>query len=146
MSTEPSKTVETNDTPIFEFQLRLPQGIRDFEAWLVVSGPQEVLAIVRDVTERKLRTEALEAERSRMARHLHDTLGQNIGYLRLKLDEFTLPDSYLPKPYVLRQELARMRDVADEAYDMVRSILAAAHLSNSGNLMTVLLGSMSNYV
>ena len=134
-----SKTVETNDTQIFEFQLRLPHSIRDFEAWLVVSGPQEVLAIVRDVTERKLRTEALEAEHSRMARHLHDTLGQNIGYLRLKLDEFTLPDSYLPKPYVLRQELARMRDVADEAYDMVRTILAAAHLSNSGDLMTVLL-------
>ncbi|MCB9101103.1 MAG: PAS domain S-box protein [Anaerolineales bacterium] len=134
-----SKTVETGDTQIFEFQLRLPQGIRDFEAWLVVSAPQEVLAIVRDVTERKLRTEALEAERSRIARHLHDTLGQNIGYLRLKLDEFTLSNRYLPEPGVLRQELVRMRDVADEAYELVRSILAAAHLSNSSDLTTVLL-------
>ncbi|MCB0165753.1 MAG: PAS domain S-box protein [Anaerolineae bacterium] len=133
-----SKTVETNDTQIFDFQLRLPQGIRDFEAWLVVYGPQEVLAIVRDVTERKLRTEALEAERSRIARHLHDTLGQNIGYLRLKLDEFTLNDGNLPQPNALRQELIRMRDVANEAYELVRSILAAAHLSNSGDLATVL--------
>ncbi|HET8629401.1 MAG TPA: histidine kinase N-terminal 7TM domain-containing protein [Thermomicrobiales bacterium] len=38
---------------IFEYRLSMPGGERDYEARFVVSGPEEVLAIVRDVTERK---------------------------------------------------------------------------------------------
>jgi len=42
----------------FEYQLLFPEkGIRDFEARMVPNGPDEVVAIVRDVTERK-KTEA----------------------------------------------------------------------------------------
>ncbi len=37
----------------FEYQLQLPDGLRDFEARLVPSAPDEVLGMVRDVTERK---------------------------------------------------------------------------------------------
>lgn len=36
-----------------EYQLPFPQGMRDYEARLVVSGQDEVLAIVRDITNRK---------------------------------------------------------------------------------------------
>lgn len=133
-----SKTLDTGTMQVFEYQLSLPSTTRDFEARLVVSGPNEVLAIVSDITERKARAAALERERNRVARDLHDSLGQSLGYLHLKLDELTVTD-ILPNNGGIRSELARMRDVANEAYELVRSMLAAALSSNSTDLATALL-------
>jgi len=48
-----AKTLSSHDLQICEYQLPSPLGMRDYEARLVVSGPDEVLAIVRDITERK---------------------------------------------------------------------------------------------
>ncbi|HEX5505515.1 MAG TPA: histidine kinase N-terminal 7TM domain-containing protein [Thermomicrobiales bacterium] len=47
------RTITEGTLQHFEYRLPAPGGARDFEARLVVSGPEEVLAIVRDVTERK---------------------------------------------------------------------------------------------
>jgi PAS domain S-box-containing protein len=47
------RTLETGQTQVFEYQLDVRAGPRDFEARMVVSGPDEVLMIVRDITERK---------------------------------------------------------------------------------------------
>jgi PAS domain-containing protein len=67
-----------------EYRLRtLDEAVRDFEARVAVCAPDEVLMIVRDVTERKrteeeLRrsrariVEASETERRRLERNLHD--------------------------------------------------------------------------
>ncbi len=44
---------------LYEYRIPTPQGARDFEARLVVSGVGEVLTIVRDVTEQKRAEEAL---------------------------------------------------------------------------------------
>jgi signal transduction histidine kinase len=67
--------------------------------------------------------EATNLERRRIARDLHDTLGQNISYLRLKLDQITGEDA-LKEISVIRKELEHMRDVADVAYLQVRTTLA----------------------
>lgn len=48
-----AKTLDSQSLQTCEYQLSTPLGIRDYEARLVVSGPGEVLAIVRDITERK---------------------------------------------------------------------------------------------
>jgi PAS domain S-box-containing protein len=47
------KTLDEGTLQTCEYQLPTPSGTRDYEARLVVSGPDEVLAIVRDITERK---------------------------------------------------------------------------------------------
>lgn len=62
------------------------------------------------------------SERQRIARDLHDTLGQNISFLRLKLEQFSndWPD---PKDAHFQDELANMLHVADEAYEQVRNTL-----------------------
>lgn len=52
-----AKTLDSQKLQTCEYQLPTPLGIRDYEARLVVSGADEVLAIVRDITERK-QTEA----------------------------------------------------------------------------------------
>jgi signal transduction histidine kinase len=68
-------------------------------------------------------TAVSEAERKRIARHLHDTLGQNISYLRLKLDQISGQTSLIGIAEI-RDDLARMRDIADEAYIQIRGTLA----------------------
>lgn len=48
-----AKTLDSRSLQYVEYQLETHQGLRDYEARLVVSGEDEVLAIVRDITERK---------------------------------------------------------------------------------------------
>lgn len=66
---------------------------------------------------------ANEVERQRIARNLHDTLAQNVSYLRLKLDQMS-SGLLLSDIAEIQEELARMRLVADEAYGNVRNALA----------------------
>ncbi len=48
-----AKTLDSGTLQTCEYQLPTPLGIKDYEARLVVSGEDEVLALVRDITERK---------------------------------------------------------------------------------------------
>ncbi|AVH71427.1 histidine kinase [Nostoc sp. 'Lobaria pulmonaria (5183) cyanobiont'] len=48
-----AKTLDSGILQTCEYQLPTSLGVRDYEARLVVSGTDEVLAIVRDITERK---------------------------------------------------------------------------------------------
>ena len=49
------KTLDSGEIQEFEYQMPVPnRGISDFEARMVVSGKDEVIAFVRDITERKL--------------------------------------------------------------------------------------------
>jgi two-component system sensor histidine kinase/response regulator len=48
-----AKALDTGEIQVYEYQLPMPDGVRDFEARLVASGPDEVLCIVRGTTERK---------------------------------------------------------------------------------------------
>jgi PAS domain S-box-containing protein len=101
-------------------------------------GQPAVQSVVRDVSQRKRAEAERERERARMARHLHDTLGHSLGYLHLKLDQLTGEDALVTSEGV-KQELAQMRDVANDAYELVRGILAASLPSNATDLTTALL-------
>lgn len=70
--------------------------------------------------------QALLEERHEISRDLHDILGHNIGYLRLKLDQFS-QDGFQGEFSQSRAELIQMRDVADESYDLVRGVLVTLH-------------------
>jgi diguanylate cyclase (GGDEF)-like protein/PAS domain S-box-containing protein len=62
------QALESGDMQLFEYELLLNGNRRDYEARIVVSGPDEVMAIVRDITERKAQAAALEYQA------LHDIL------------------------------------------------------------------------
>ncbi|MEJ7816950.1 MAG: PAS domain S-box protein, partial [Rubrobacter sp.] len=62
------KALDTGEMQVFEYQLLVAGGIRDFEARLVAAGSGEVMAIVRDATERKVLERRLEH------RAFHDSL------------------------------------------------------------------------
>lgn len=78
--------------------------------------------------------DAVEVERRRIARNLHDTLAQNITYLRLKLDQLS-EDASLREIAALQQEIHRMHDVADEAYAQVRQTLLTLRERNQLELL-----------
>ena len=62
-------------------------------------------------------------DRKHIAQDLHDTLGQNIAYLRLKLDELLLEEDPSLLITTIQQELGHMRDIADQAYLQMRQAL-----------------------
>jgi transcriptional regulator with GAF, ATPase, and Fis domain len=67
-----ARTLETGDVQIYEYKLPVSQDVLDFEARMVVSGANEVLCLVRDVTERKQAERALRRQNGYLAA-LHET-------------------------------------------------------------------------
>jgi PAS domain S-box-containing protein len=68
------RTLQTGQMQIFEYALQADGTMRHFEARNVVSGPDEVLAIVRDVTDRVQAYELLEQRVEERTRELSTLL------------------------------------------------------------------------
>jgi signal transduction histidine kinase len=100
----------------------------------------------RDITERK-RTEQDLRERNQkeqmltqtihtlqldIARDLHDTIGQNISFLRMKLEH--LAGKKIRKQSDMQVEIQNMARAANESYDLMRGTLAILQSTNSTDL------------
>jgi PAS domain S-box-containing protein len=90
------RAIEDGGVQTHEYSLELRGTRRHYEARVVASGPDEVVSIVRDVTDRKEReeevrrsrariVEAADAERRRLERNLHDGAQQRLVSLSLAL-------------------------------------------------------------
>ena len=62
------------------------------------------------------------AERRIVSAFVHDQLGQNLGYLHLKLDQLITNEDLISSSEV-RRDLKSLREVANESYEIVRDIL-----------------------
>jgi signal transduction histidine kinase len=82
--------------------------------------------------------EAVQNERKRIARHLHDTLGQNLAYLRLMLDKMRM-NGNLQEINTIQKELERMQDVANEANEQIRHTMDTLRLEKETQLADLLL-------
>jgi signal transduction histidine kinase len=71
-------------------------------------------------------TETALAERHKVSQYLHDNLGQNIGYLRMRLEQFASNPAILQEDKV-NTEILRMKETAEEAYAIVRNKLETIH-------------------
>ncbi len=100
----------------------------------------------RDITERKLAEKTISERNQKekllrqtihtmqldIARDLHDTIGQNISFLRMKLDH--LAEKKISKQAELQLEIRGMAGVANESYDLMRGTLAVLQSENSTDL------------
>ena len=104
------------------------------------------IAIKEDITEKKQAEQAMKARDERekiltqtihtmqldIARDLHDTLGQNISFLRMKLAY--LSGRKIRKQADIHMEIQNMARAADESYDLMRGTLAILQSSDSADL------------
>ncbi len=77
------------------------------------------------------------AERRSVSDYLHDHLGQNLGYLHLKIDQILSSKDRMPLERVFR-DLEHMHEAADDAYEVLRNVLETIH-PESAPLFTNLL-------
>lgn len=115
----------------------VPGGVtvsKDQAHAMISLAPELAIAIdrARLQTSNTKRAEAIMAERRRIATELHDNLGQNISFLRLKLDQLTNEDT-LQGIAAIRKDLVYMNNIANEAYVQVRGTLDALHASSQVN-------------
>lgn len=68
-----------------------------------------------------LLTQAIHSMQLDIARDLHDTVGQNIGFLRMRLDH--LSETELPSQSDMKTEITNMLKVANESYDLIRGTM-----------------------
>lgn len=103
----------------------------------------------RDITQRRQAEKELE-ERNRsekiltqtihtmqldIARDLHDTIGQNIGFLRMKLDH--LSDNNVIEKVDIKSELHSMTKAANESYDLIRGTLSILQSVDTAELFRI---------
>ncbi len=62
------------------------------------------------------------AERRMMSAYVHDQIGQNLGYLHLKLDQLSGSDA-VTRSKQLKEEVEHLREIANDSYEIVRDIL-----------------------
>jgi len=103
----------------------------------------------RDITERKqveneieernqkekLLTQTIHTMQLDIARDLHDTVGQNISFLRMKLDY--LAGNKSVKKSDMYAEIQTMTKAANESYDLMRGTLAVLQTNNSADLFRI---------
>lgn len=80
----------------------------------------------------KILTQTIHTMQLDIARDLHDTIGQNISFLRMKLDHLAEKD--IRKPAEIQLELQSMARAANESYDLMRGTLAVLQSENSTDL------------
>jgi signal transduction histidine kinase len=105
----------------FRFVLRPGGEISNEQKEILLSVQDEIVISLTAGQDRK-RLSELElaktalAERHTISHFLHDNLGQNLGYLRMKLDQFVNQPDRLDNRDDSLADFKRMKDVADEAY------------------------------
>jgi len=86
-----------------------------------------------------LQSNAIKEERNRIAKNLHDTVAQDLFYLRLQLDQFANSNYRdLVKLVTVQEELGKLRDVADGAYAEIRQTLNALENEHNKDLTSAL--------
>ena len=87
-----------------------------------ITGRKQVEKEIRERDQKEnMLTQTIHSMQLDVARDLHDSVGQNIGYLRMKLDH--LSETNLPTQSDLKAEILNMLKVANESYDLIRGTM-----------------------
>jgi signal transduction histidine kinase len=113
-------------TAVLKFRVHQDAVLSPEEEEIFSSIRDEIIVAIQSSQDRRRLSEmqwaeVAIAERRMVSTYVHDQLGQNLGYLHLKLDQLSNGEGGSVKE--LRTELNRLREVANESYEIVRDIL-----------------------
>ena len=114
-------------TTILKFRLARGLRLSHYEEKIFNNIADEIAVAVHAGRDHRLISELQSAkvamaERRTMSAYLHDQLGQNLGFLHLKLDQLSMNNPIVDSELVLT-ELERLREIASNSYEIVRDIL-----------------------
>jgi signal transduction histidine kinase len=116
------------DPVVLEYELPMAEP-RHYEVRIVRMEADRLLSIVRDITELKQSAElnrdlarrlisSQEVERQRIARELHDDIGQRIAALNIELDRGAMEAGSEPQRAYLRRLSAQASEIAIDVHRM----------------------------
>lgn len=124
-----SLKLHSQDFPNTVLRFKMKPGLRLLpeEEQIFSSIGDEIIASLQISQDRKRLSEMQSAqvsmaERRTVSSFVHDHLGQNLGYMHLKLDQLSSGDE-VKRLRDIRGELKKLRDIANESYEIVRDIL-----------------------
>ena len=144
------RTGGSDDPVVVNYELLLDGEVRHFEARLVPTDRPRVVSVIRDVTESKRALElnralagrlivSQEEERQRIARELHDDVGQKIALLNIEVDQIAGELSMPLHRTQLAHVSSRVGEIASDlthlSYDLHPSRLQTLGLVESVRLL-----------
>lgn len=133
--------LQTRHPQTYEFTLHVGERLQAFDARVVICGKDEVLAILRDISELKRTEQALrhfadrlttaqEDERRRISRELHDETGQTLTAITVRLHMLERQLAKLkPASTSACKELVELYNLAESTQQRLRSLAHALHPS-----------------
>ena len=117
-----------NHMQVYRFQFSLNNEHRDLEARAVPNGPEEILTIVRDITERKrLEDQLRQSQKMEAVGRLAGGIAHDFNNLLTAILNYTsLALRALPPDNLARNDLQDIKKVTQHAADLVRQLLAFA--------------------
>ncbi len=130
------------DRPVGLLHLYLQEqaGLAEYQKeYLSAASLQIALALEEDKFKNlsDVHNQAKLTERQRIARQLHDTLGQDLAFVRQKLEQLT-EDADPARVVSLRLELIRMKNIVEGAYESMRDTLVDLHSEKASDLSSAL--------
>lgn len=133
-----------DDFPITILKFRLAPGLKlsEDEEEVFENIGDEIIVAIRANRDRERLAEMQSAqvamaERRAVSSFVHDQLGQNLGYLQLKLDQLG-SDEKIRSMKNVWVEMQRLREIANESYEIVRDILRKIQPETSPHLTNLL--------
>lgn len=132
------------DTPsaFLKFRVRPENKLSTEEHEIFSSIRDEIMLVIRSSRDRRrlMETQSAEvavAERRSISTIVHDHLGQNLGFLHLKLDQLSASEE-IKRHKKIHNEIGHLREVAGRSYDIVRDILKVMRPAADPHLITLL--------
>ena len=111
---------QTGETQVYEYPLTIQDETRDYEVRLVVSGPYEVVGIIRDITQRKEVERLKDDLVSTVSHELRTPLTSLRGFTELLLTRTFAPEKQRDILLIMQREAIRLTNLINDFLDLRR--------------------------